>query len=135
MFYYTKTYLWFQPPSDRAVCLSVMIKCLSFFVCKCLFNQRGQPLNYSGLNFQTAGCMYWIFVAMYNSRIVHVIFAHAFKHSCSTKVCKKKALGLRSKVQHLQRDLHLKVQHLMMLCIRGVGLLFLFVILRSNSLL
>ena len=42
---------------------------------------------------------------------------------------------LRSKVRHLQRDIHLEVQHMMMLCIRGVSLLFPFVILRSSSLL
>ena len=38
-------------------------------------------------------------------------------------------------IQHLQRDLHLEVQHLMMLDIRGVSVLFPFVILRSGSLL
>ena len=55
------------------------------------------------------------------------------KHLCVTKVSLQ--CDFRSKVQHLQRDLHQEVQHLMMLSIRGVGLLFPFVILCSSSLL
>ena len=55
-----------------------------------------------------------IFLVVYNSHIVHVICQHSFIAKVSLQP------DLRSKVQHLQRDLHLEVQHLMMLCMCGV---------------
>ena len=61
-------------------------------------------------------------MAMYNSYIVERDLLLRSKNLCITKVS-------------LQRDLRSKVQHLMMLCIRGVNQLFPFVILRSKSLL
>ena len=60
-------------------------------------------------------------------------FAPSFETSVHHKISVQR--DLRSKVQHMQRNLHLEVQHLMMLCTRGVNLLFPFVISSSNSLL
>ena len=51
------------------------------------------------------------------------------KHSCITKVSSKR--DLRSKVQHLQCDLHLEVQYLTTLCVPRVSLLFSSVIYHS----
>ena len=45
------------------------------------------------------------------------------KQLCITKVSLQ--CDMHSKVQHMQRNMHLEVHHLMMLCIRGVNLLFL----------
>ena len=61
-------------------------------------------------------------MAMYNSHIVDLIYPT--KHSCNVEVSLQR--GMRSKVQHVQRDLPLEIQHLMMLCIRGVSVLFSF---------
>ena len=67
----------------------------------------------------------------------HIQFAHCtlnlllyLKHLFITKVSLER--DLRWKVQHLQHDLCLEVKNLIMLCIRGVCLLFSFVILHLN---
>ena len=71
-----------------------------------------------------------ISVVMYNSHIVHVICSCILKHSCITKVSLER--DLHWKVQHLQHDFCLEVKNLIMFCIRGVCLLFSFVILHLN---
>ena len=70
------------------------------------------------------------YTCQYTIHKLYTRFAPAFKDSCTTNVSLQR--DLLSKVQRLQRDLHMEVQYLMMLCIPGVSLVFSFVILRLN---
>ena len=130
MFYYTKTYLRFQPTSDRAMYLSLMINVsVSLFASACLIRQIDEVNHKTILDLtfkQLVACLGYLWLC--TTHTLYMSFAPAFKHLCITN-------------GSLQRDLHLKVQHLicdlhlMMLCIQGVSLSFSFVILHSNSLL
>ena len=71
-------------------------------------------------------CLAYLWSCTEFTHCTHDLLLH-LKHSCITKVPLK--CDLCSKAQHLQRDVRLEVQHLMMLCIRSVGLLVSFVVL------